>query len=453
MINHTKNNQYSVAILGGGVVGTAILYILSKYTTLKSIALFEKHTKVGQVNSNSRSNSQTLHFGDIETNYTLEKAKIVKEAAEMVVRYLERLKNEEYKIFLRGHKMALGVGKKEVNLLEKRFEEFKKLFPNLKKLGLREIAKVEPEVVRERNPKEPIIALYSKDGYTVDFGRLAESFLENSRKETKKNIDVFLDTKVKSIKKNKGIYEIRTNNRTIFAEVVVVALGAHSLLFAKSLDYGKEYLILPVAGNFYCSCRKILNGKVYTIQQEKLPFAAVHGDPVLGNTNETRFGPTAMVLPILERRSIATLPEFIKSAGIDFGAAASLVKIISDEEIFKFIVKNLIYDLPIIGKKLFLETVRKIVPTIEDNDCKFGKGLGGIRPQLVHKKEKRLLFGEAEIVGENIIFIVTPSPGATSCLKAAEKTAKKIMEFFDGTFKFDEKRFKNNFNFKTNIYK
>ncbi len=187
-MNNTKNNQYDVAILGGGVVGTAILYVLSKYTTLESIALLEKYPKFGQVNSNSRSNSQTLHFGDIETNYTLEKAKVVKEAAEMVVKYLEGLKGKKSKIFQKGHKMVLGVGKEEVNILEKRFEEFKKLFPNLKKLGVKEIAKVEPEVVKGRNPKEPILALYSEDSYTVDFGRLAESFVENSLKETKKNI-------------------------------------------------------------------------------------------------------------------------------------------------------------------------------------------------------------------------------------------------------------------------
>lgn len=448
-MNNTKNNQYDVAILGGGVVGTAILYVLSKYTTLESIALLEKYPKLGQVNSNSRSNSQTLHFGDIETNYPLEKAKVVKGAAEMVVRYLEGLKDKKSKIFQKGHKMVLGVGEKEVNGLEKRFGEFKRLFPNLKKLGVREIAKVEPEVVKGRNPKEPILALYSKDSYTVDFGRLAESFVENSLKETKKNIDVFLDTKVKSIKKNRGIYEISTNDQTISAKVVIVALGAHSLLFAKSLDYGKEYLILPVVGNFYSSCRKILNGKVYTVQQEKLPFAAVHGDPVLGKPNETRFGPTAKVLPVLERRDITTFPEFIKSTGIDFRAVTSLFKIISDKVILKFIIKNLIYDVPLIGKKLFLEAVRKIVPTIKDYDCEFGKGLGGIRPQLVHKKEKRLLLGEAEIIGENIIFNVTPSPGATSCLKAAEKTTKKIMDFFAGAFKFDEKRFKSNFSQKT----
>lgn len=46
---------------------------------------------------------------------------------------------------------------------------------------------------------------------------------------------------------------------------------------------------------------KILNGKVYMLQNPKLPFAALHGDPdILANQN-TRFGPTALMLPKLER--------------------------------------------------------------------------------------------------------------------------------------------------------
>ena len=66
--------DYDVLIIGGGVVGTALLYTLSKYTDVKKVGLIEKYSDFGLVNSASYNNSQTLHFGDIETNYSFEKA-------------------------------------------------------------------------------------------------------------------------------------------------------------------------------------------------------------------------------------------------------------------------------------------------------------------------------------------------------------------------------------------
>ena len=83
------DSKYDVLIVGGGVVGTALLYTLSKYTDIKNIGLIEKYSDFGLVNSASYNNSQTLHFGDIETNYSIDKAKSVKRMADMVMKYLE----------------------------------------------------------------------------------------------------------------------------------------------------------------------------------------------------------------------------------------------------------------------------------------------------------------------------------------------------------------------------
>jgi len=80
----SENSIYKVAIIGGGISGTALLFTLSNYTDIDCIALIEKNQEVALVNSHKTSNSQTLHFGDIETNYTLEKADKVKKAASLV---------------------------------------------------------------------------------------------------------------------------------------------------------------------------------------------------------------------------------------------------------------------------------------------------------------------------------------------------------------------------------
>ena len=50
------------------------------------------------------------------------------------------------------------------------------------------------------------------------------------------------------------------------------------------------------------------------------------------------------------------------------------------------------------------------------------------------------MLGEASIdPGDGIIFNMTPSPGATSCLGNAERDAIKVCEFLGK--KFDEKKF------------
>jgi malate dehydrogenase (quinone) len=63
-----------VLIIGGGVCGTALLFVLARYTSLRHLTLVERYGQLAQVNSRASSNSQTIHCGDIETTYTLEKA-------------------------------------------------------------------------------------------------------------------------------------------------------------------------------------------------------------------------------------------------------------------------------------------------------------------------------------------------------------------------------------------
>ncbi|MFI0402251.1 MAG: malate:quinone oxidoreductase, partial [Cyanobium sp.] len=80
-----------VLIVGGGVCGTALLFVLARYTTLSHLTLVERYGELAQVNSRASSNSQTIHCGDIETNYTLEKALKVKRIAGMIGRYASQL--------------------------------------------------------------------------------------------------------------------------------------------------------------------------------------------------------------------------------------------------------------------------------------------------------------------------------------------------------------------------
>jgi malate dehydrogenase (quinone) len=430
-----------ILIVGGGVVGTALLYTLSKYTNVKNICLIEKYSDFGLVNSASTQNSQTLHFGDIETNYTLEKAKSVKRHADLVMKYLENNKSEnnDEKLFSKYSKMVLAVGKKQVEDLKTRYTLFSPLFPNLRMITKDEIGKIEPRVVEGRNTDEEILALITDDGYTVDYGRLSHSFA-NKAKELNKEIKIHLSTRLSGIVKNPDSYLAITDKSEIEAKVVVVAAGSYSLLIAKSLGYGKDFSILSMAGSFYTG-PKILNGKVYTIQVAKLPFAAIHGDPEVHNENITRFGPTAKPIFLLERYNRSTFVDYWRTFGRGIQPVLSLLKITFDKVFLSYILMNFLYDFPIIGKRLFINQIRKIVPNVKLNDIKFAKGIGGTRPQTVNNKTHKLEMGEAKLVGDKIIFNITPSPGASTCLGNAYSDTLKIMDFLENKFTFDKAAF------------
>jgi len=437
-IAQSENLPYEVAIVGAGISGTALLYSLSKYTNVERILLIEKEPEVGLCNSHKTMNSQTLHFGDIETNYTLEKARNVNQAATLVKNYLLR-NDPEQKIYSKYHKMVLAIGAEQVKDIRERYQEFKLLFPQLKLIQKEEIEIFEPNVVKGRRTDEGIVALYSEAGYTIDFQELARSFFQKSI-ENKKSIETMMSTKVKCLRKIENLYYIKTNRGVFSAKSVVLAAGAYSLLFAKSLGYGKNYALLNVAGNFYFS-PGVLNGKVYTVQMKKIPFAAIHGDAEVHDPTLTRFGPTAKVTLLLENRKYASILDYFKTAGLSLNALVSFLNILSDITIFKYILRNLIYDLPLVGKRLFLKEAQKIVPSLKLSELQFAKGYGGIRPQIVNTRTKRLEMGEAKIVGENIVFNITPSPGASTCLQNAEYDTEKIVTFLGSQYTFDKQQF------------
>lgn len=412
---------HEVAIIGGGVCGTALLYLLAEFSDVNDIILLEKYDAVAKVNSHGRNNSQTLHCGDIETNYSLEKARRVKAAAEMVVNFATKLPNHDEVIF-RFPKMVLGVGEDECQQLRERYQAFKPYFPEIQLLEKDKIAEIEPNVIMidGKMREEECIALAVLNQFSaVNFNALAQSFVSQAQ-QTDKKLTIGFNTQVTEISEQDGLFNIQTQDRVIKARTVVVSAGGHSLLLAQQMGYGLEFSCLPVAGSFYFT-PEVLNGKVYTVQNDKLPFAAVHGDPDVLVADKTRFGPTALLLPLLERYNNSTFIDFLKVLRLDSSVIRVFWDLFKVSDVRNYVFKNFLFEIPGLGRRLFLKDIRKIVPSLKLDDVIFARGFGGVRPQLIDKKQSRLMMGEAKITPKaGIVFNMTPSPGASSCMENAE---------------------------------
>jgi len=134
--------------------------------------------------------------------------------------------------------------------------------------------------------------------------------------------------------------------------------------------------------------------------------------------------------------------DFFDVFGMNLDSFLSYANIMADRILFPFVVENLLYDIPLVGRKAFLPHVQKVVPTVEEGDISRAKGFGGIRPQIVDTSAKSLDMGEAKITGDDIIFNITPSPGASTCLKNAMRDTRQVIEFLEEDYEFDEEGFR-----------
>ena len=442
-----------VLIVGGGVCGTALLFELARYTDVERILLVERYDALARVNSKATNNSQTIHCGDIETNYTLEKALKVKRTAEMIVHYAELLDPAvRERCVFRTPKMVLAVGEQECAFLRERCERFSPHFPAMELLEKEQIAEWEPQVglVQGELRPEELVAIGIRRTYTaVDYQELSASFVAQAEEAvagTPRQLTVQLGTSVVAISpESDGYYRVElaptrgcsgglaadstpVAPNSVRARHVVVNAGAHSLLMAQRMGYGLEYSCLPVAGSFYFT-PDLLRGKVYTVQNDKLPFAAIHGDPDVRAPGKTRFGPTALLLPLLERYKLASFWEFMKVLRLDWAVLAVFWQLFRIADIRNYIFKNLLFEVPWLRRRLFLADARKIVPDMRLEDLSFAEGYGGVRPQLIDKTNRKLMLGEASIPAlPGLVFNVTPSPGGTCCLGNAARDLEAIVE-------------------------
>ena len=221
----------------------------------------------------------------------------------------------------------------------------------------------------------------------------------------------------------------------------MVDAGSYSLPLAQSAGYGLDLGCLPVAGNFYFA-PNVLKGKVYGVQNPKLPFAALHGDPDIVVNGKTRLGPTALAMPKLERGKYwfdKLSPDLLK---LDMHKEIFQISydLFRDSEIRNYVLRNIFFGIPYFGKKMFLKDAQKIIPSLKLHDITFAKGYGEVRPQVLDRTAKKLEMGEKRIrTGKGLTFNMTPSPGATSCLQNAFVDSQEIVAYLNATF--DKERF------------
>ncbi|MFP3366433.1 hypothetical protein R0J93_22590, partial [Pseudoalteromonas sp. SIMBA_148] len=92
---------------------------------------------------------------------------------------------------------------------------------------------------------------------------------------------------------------------------------------------------------------------------------------------KTHFGPTALMLPLLERYNGKTFWEFLKVLRLDRNVVKALWDLMKVRDIRNYIFKNFMFEVPVLRERLFHGDIKKIVPSLDVKDVSFAKGFGG----------------------------------------------------------------------------
>lgn len=400
-----NKEKYDIIIIGGGIIGCAIAYSLSKKLRV-SIAVIEKENEIAKHASGR--NSGVIHTGFYYTPGSL-KARFCVEGNKRLINYCIE-GNIPYK---KTGTLVVGKSQKDKKNLEILLKRGKKNnVPGIRIINKKELNEMEPFV----NGK---FALYSPMGAIVDAKKLVNSLANNVQNN---GVEFIMNQRVKKIKNIKNKTEISTTNNKFSTKFVINCAGVYADTIARLMNIKLNHHIIPFRGEYFELPKNkshLVRSMVYPIPNPNLPFLGIHLTRTINN--KIILGPNAVLAPgkeaysnkninVRELSNILLYKGFWKMVYNNYN--------IIEEEILQSIIRT-----------KFLEKVCDLLPGIKINELI--KNSSGIRAQLVGNNGE--LMDDLVIKeGKNSLHILNAvSPGMTCSLPFADYLVENYVKKYN----------------------
>ena len=392
----------NIAIVGGGIVGLALGYKLSKVKGNK-VHVFEKEKEVGFHQSGR--NSGVLHCGLAYKPGSL-KAELAVSGIKQMINYCKENKiNHDV-----CGKIVVASNEDEAKLLENTAKRGKLN-------GLKGLKYLSDNELKER---EPFVSSYKSllvpEEGIVDYMGVMLSMKQNI---INSNGDVFLNSKIEKIEERKNLSYIN-NNSSVGYNIIIYTTGLQSDINYKKFTKNKlNAKIVPFRGEYYTlkdHAKKLVNHLIYPVGNPKFPFLGVHFTRMINDDREV--GPNAV---------LAFKREGYKNSDISI---YDMIDYLGYSGFLKFIGKNFTFCLnefsTSILKSSFLKKTQKLIPEIRSKDIKSGPA--GVRAQGIDSSGNLMMDFEVKTHNNQIHVINAPSPAATSALSIADHIIKNYIK-------------------------
>jgi len=392
---------YDIAVIGGGIVGTATaMTILDK--TKKSLILIEAENKLAAHQTGN--NSGVMHSGIYYKPGSLKAKNCVKGREELLVFcLLNKIKVDKC------GKVIIATNQAEIETLNQ-------LYDRGRANGLIGMERLKGEEIKEKEPNaQGLEALFIYETCIVNFSDVTNAFAGMIRK---KEGDILIGCRFTGLEKENGNFVLKTNSDEIRAKFIVNCAGLYSDRVARLCGLEPDVKIIPFRGEYYKLKKEkeyLVKNLIYPVPDPQFPFLGVHFTRMINGGVEA--GPNAVLAFKREGYnrfdfSMQDVSEMIKYPG--FWKMASKYYKMGFSEFYRSL-----------SKKKFVTSLQKLIPEITIDDIT--EGGSGVRAQALDKDGK-LLDDFCIIEKEKMVHVLNaPSPAATASLSIGEYIANLVI--------------------------
>lgn len=399
------NETYDIAIIGGGIVGTATALSILKEKGVKLLLLESESVLAAHQTGN---NSGVIHSGLYYKPGSLKAANCTL-GREMMYAFCE----EHNILHDKCGKIVVATSKEEIpalNMLEERGRAN----------GLTGIKRITEAEIKEHEPyASGIDGLFVPQTGIVDYVAVTNKYAELIKAN---GGEIKLNSKLVSVKKDGKDLILFTDNDEYRTKFIVNCGGLQSDRVAKLFGVDPKLQIIPFRGEYYQIKKEkqyLVKNLIYPVPDPQFPFLGVHFTRMIGGGVEA--GPNAV---------LAFKREGYKKTDFSF---TDLLEMKLYPGFWKMVAKY--YKMGFqefrrsFSKELFVKSLQRLIPEIQINDIEVGGA--GVRAQALERDGK--LVDDFRIVeAERMVHVLNaPSPAATASLSIGKTISEMVIKRFE----------------------
>ena len=403
----SSENHFDVIVVGGGIVGLATAYKLTRRFPGKKVLVLEKEKEVAAHQTGH--NSGVIHSGIYYKPGSYKAKNCVAGRRELVE-------------FAREHRIAHDIcGKIIVATHESELAHMNKVFNNGLANGVEGIELIDARRIKEIEPFcEGIAGIWVPCTGIIDYADVARKYVELIRATGSK---VITGCEALGFTNHAERVEVNTAYGTFNGSFIITCGGLQADRLAKKQGKRSDAAIVGFRGDYYDLTdkgREKVKNLIYPVPNPKFPFLGVHFTRMIKGGVEC--GPNAVF--VFRREGYTRTAFSIKDTCEAFGFGGT----------WRFFRKHWRFGLDeyrgAFSKAYFLKRLRKLIPALEADDIVAARC--GIRAMALAPEGEMIDDFKIEYGHRAAHVINSPSPAATASLAYGNEIVTMVSAHFGG---------------------